>query len=283
MAFRDCKQLTKVVINAPKFTMENNTFGIMAAPYTPMTINVANAEMKAYVESMLTDHAKTYITVVAPGVVDNIDDLKAEIANNASQIIVSGEIDLADVILSGYNGTIKGTEGTVLNTRNFTPSADEAYQLRSQNLTFKNLTIKLPTSGDWIKSGFVGTGVIVFENCKIEGQATLNGQADWTFKNCEFVSLESGKYASFVYGAKKATFNSCSFSGVDRAAKVYGAGGTLNVEYNNCTYTSATLNKAGVEIDATYATTTVTLNGCTQNNMKDLYALEGSKGTVNVK
>ena len=64
MAFRDCKQLTEVIINAPEFTMEDNTFGIMAAPFTPMTIRVANAEMKAYVESKLTAHAKTYITVV---------------------------------------------------------------------------------------------------------------------------------------------------------------------------------------------------------------------------
>ena len=63
-AFRDCKQLTKVVINAPEFTMEGNTFGIMAAPFTKMTIEVANAAMQAYVESKLTAHAKTYITVV---------------------------------------------------------------------------------------------------------------------------------------------------------------------------------------------------------------------------
>ena len=68
-AFRDCKQLTKVVINAPEFTMEGNTFGIMAAPFTPMTIEVANAEMKAYVESKLTANAKTYITVVIKGTV----------------------------------------------------------------------------------------------------------------------------------------------------------------------------------------------------------------------
>ena len=90
-------------------------------------------------------------------------------------------------------------------------------------------------------------------------------------------------YASFVYGAAKATFNRCSFSGVDRAAKVYGTGGTLNVEYNTCTFTSSTLNKAGVEIDATYATTAVVLNACSQTDMADLYALKGAKGTVTVK
>ena len=80
-AFRDCKQLTKVVIKAPEFTMENNTFGIMAAPFTPMLLEVANEEMKAYVESQLTNHAKTYITVVLPGTVDNVVDFLEAVKN----------------------------------------------------------------------------------------------------------------------------------------------------------------------------------------------------------
>ena len=74
-AFRDCKQLTEVIINAPEFTMEGNTFGITAAPFTPMTIYVANTAMKTYVESKLTAHAKTYITVVAPTEVDTTADI----------------------------------------------------------------------------------------------------------------------------------------------------------------------------------------------------------------
>lgn len=211
------------------------------------------------------------------------EQLKEAVANKVKAINISGEIDLANVVLSGYNGTIVGESDAVLNTRHFVPSADEAYQLRSQNLTIKNCTIKVPTEdGDFLKTGFVGTGVIVFENCKFEGQVTLNGSANWTFNDCEFASIENGAYASFVYGATKATFNNCSFRGVDRAAKIYGTGGTLNVEYNNCTYTSATLNKAGVEIDATYAETTVVLKGCSQTAMKDLYALKGAKGSVTV-
>ena len=86
----------------------------------------------------------------------------------------------------------------------------------------------------------------------------------------------------FVYGAEKATFNNCSFSGVDRAAKIYGTGGVLDVEYNNCTFTSTTANKYAVNIDATYATTTVALNGCSQTGMPGLYKVDGTKGTVSV-
>ena len=91
MAFRDCKQLTKVVINAPEFTIEGNTFGIMAAPFTPMTIEVANAEMKAYLESRLSAHHKTYITVVSAEVT----------ANNAVEFIaaVNNIVDGGTVIV----------------------------------------------------------------------------------------------------------------------------------------------------------------------------------------
>ena len=223
------------------------------------------------------------LTIDGQTVVSNAAALKAAITSNATSICIKGEIDLKDVTLSGYNGTIVGADGTaVLNTCNITPSRDEAYQLRSQNLTFKNISFKLPTNIDWLQSGFVGTGAIVFDNCSFEGQATLNGSATWTFNNCSFVSVERGYYASFVYGATKATYNKCTFSGVDRAAKVYGSGGTIVAEYNECTFTSSSVNKNGIEIDASYATTTVNINKCSQTRMAGLYALEGSKGTVNI-
>ena len=67
-AFRDCESLTEVKILSPEFTIENNTFTNMAAPVPTMTIYVVNAEMKAYLESVLTNDDKSYITVVAPEV-----------------------------------------------------------------------------------------------------------------------------------------------------------------------------------------------------------------------
>ena len=256
------------------------TFLVKGGTYTDAVTSKYIAE--GY--KIIGNNGKYYVVEdVVDAIVTNKTELKDAVANGDDTISLSSEIDLADVVLSGYNGTIIGTEGAAISTRNFTPSYNEAYQLRGNNLTFKNIDIKLPTGGDWLQSGFVGTGEIVFDNCNFEGQATLNGSATWTFNDCTFVSTESGKYASFVYGAAKATFNRCSFSGVDRAAKVYGTGGTLNVEYNTCTFTSSTLNKAGVEIDASYATTAVVLNACSQTDMADLYALKGAKGTVTVK
>lgn len=256
------------------------TFLVKGGTYTDAVTSKYIAE--GY--KIIGNNGKYYVVEdVVDAIVTNKTELKDAVANGDDTISLSSEIDLADVVLSGYNGTIIGTEGAAISTRNFTPSYNEAYQLRGNNLTFKNIDIKLPTGGDWLQSGFVGTGEIVFDNCNFEGQATLNGSATWTFNDCTFVSTESGMYASFVYGAAKATFNRCSFSGVDRAAKVYGTGGTLNVEYNTCTFTSSTLNKAGVEIDASYATTAVVLNACSQTDMADLYALKGAKGTVTVK
>ena len=92
--------------------------------------------------------------------------------------------------------------------------------------------------------------------------------------------VDDGAYASFVYGCTKVTFNDCSFSGVDRAAKIYGTGGAIEAEYNNCTFTSTTSNKYAVNIDASYATTKVALNSCSQTGMPGLYAVVGTKATV---
>ena len=63
-AFRDCESLTEVKILSPEFTIENNSFTNSAAPVPTMTIYVVNAEMKAYLESVLTNYDKSYITVV---------------------------------------------------------------------------------------------------------------------------------------------------------------------------------------------------------------------------
>ena len=117
--------------------------------------------------------------------------------------------------------------------------------------------------GDFLKTGFVAAGTMNFDNCVFEGQVTLNGSATWTFNKCEFGGADNGAYASFVY-----------------AAKIYGTGGAIDVEYNNCTFTSTTSNKYAVNIDASYATTKVALNGCSQTGMPGLYAVVGTEATV---
>ena len=218
---------------------------------------------------------------IAP--VTTAEALKKAINAGKQTIYVKGQIDLTEEILANYNGTIIGADDTAcLNTRTFVvKAADEAFHLSDKTINFKNITIKVPAEdGDFLKTGFVAAGTMNFDHCVLEGQVTLNGSATWTFDDCEFGGADSGAYASFVYGAKKVNFNRCSFSGVDRAAKVYGTGGVLDVEYNNCTFTSTTSNKYAVNIDASYATTKVALNGCSQTGMPGLYLVTGAKATV---
>ena len=178
-AFRDCKQLTEVVINAPEFTMENNTFGIMAAPYTPMTIYVANAEMKAYVESKLTAHAKTYITVVAPESITSIEDLRTETGkldtnfeddvNLYADITVSASDTNAN---SGYGATgVTVTDGAVLNGQGHKLTVNNAWDtwdciVAAQGGTIKNLTVSGAMRGIFMPgaNGDVYIDNVIFDN-----------------------------------------------------------------------------------------------------------------------
>ncbi len=208
----------------------------------------------------------------------------AAVAADAEKITVYDEIDLAKVSLDGYTGTIVGaSDKAVLNTRNYNNGSDnEFYPIHNSEITFKDIDIWFPTEdGNYLLTGIVSSSTLTFNNCDFEGQFTLNGNGTWDFNECNFVSPVEGAYASFVYGATKATFTKCSFSGVDRAAKVYGSGGKLDVVYDECTFTSTTQNKAAVNVDATYATITVALNnGCKQTGMGELYALVGNNGVI---
>ena len=177
-AFRDCKQLTEVVINAPEFTMENNTFGIMAAPFTPMTIRVANPEMKVYVESMLTAHAKTYITVVAPEVVTTVEDLNAAIKNNCA-VIIGADIENANIKLPAElsNFTLRAAEGVSLQNTTIFAADGNAYHY--ENLTFDGITFdnsRIVLTG-W-RTGEVLIKNLVVTNCVFENiEDTTNNAA----------------------------------------------------------------------------------------------------------
>ena len=78
-AFRDCKQLKEVIIKAPEFTVEANAFGVMSGALPGTTIYVANAEMKAYLESTLA--YKNQFTIVAPNSASTAEELAEAFAN----------------------------------------------------------------------------------------------------------------------------------------------------------------------------------------------------------
>jgi hypothetical protein len=193
-AFRDCKQLTEVVINAPEFTMENNTFGIMAAPFTPMTIHVANAEMKAYVESMLTDHAKTYITVKAPAVVTD----KASLQSAMAKAIEAGEKNIF-IDATNFSGDLDHgfsnanlPAGVTVTIRNAKVTATSKWNYLNGTLIFENCEFT---------AGFYSihfddddhVGNVVFKNCKLVGWLPFSAINSVSFENCHLTG--NGSYA----------------------------------------------------------------------------------------
>jgi hypothetical protein len=157
----------------------------------------------------------------------------------------------------------------------------------SGNITFKNITVSLPTNNDYFGGHDANGGSMVFDNCKFVGTVTtING--NFTYNNCEFTNPD--KYAAWVYGNSVVTYNNCSFSGPDRAAKVYTDGGNaVKVTYNNCTFKATKkANKTAVEIDCTRQTSGtpyyVTIINPTIENMgaAEHYAV-GAEGVCNLE
>ena len=194
MAFRDCKQLTEVVINAPEFTMEGNTFGIMAAPFTPMTIYVANDEMKAYVESKLTAHDKTYITVKAPATVTDkasLQEVMAEaIKAGEKNIYIDGTKFSGDLNYGFSNANLP--EGVTVTIRNAKVTATSKWNYLNGKLVFENCEFTAGLYSIHFDDND-GVGDVVFKNCKLVGWLPFAAINSVTFEGCHLTG--NGSYA----------------------------------------------------------------------------------------
>ena len=285
-AFRDCKQLTEVVINAPEFTMEGNTFGITAAPFTPMTIYVANAEMKAYVESMLTAHCKTYITVVAPNSVASKGDLPVENGkldtNFEEDVNLYGDITVSaneTNANSGYGATgVTVTNGAVLNGQGHKLTVNNAWDtwdcvVAAKGGTIKNLTVSSAMRGIFMPgaNGDVYIDNVIFDNViytfnsdagdKNYGvyisNSTLNG---WTshsdvhkeviYTNCKF-GKGNGYATCRPYGPT--SFVGCNF---EAGFQVEAIG---KITFENCTIGGVALTADNLATLVTYNTANATV------------------------
>ena len=271
-AFRDCKQLTKVVINAPEFTMEGNTFGIMAAPYTPMTIEVANAEMKAYVESKLTAHAKTYITVVAPELIYTAADLQAALAEGKNVTLANDlTINENEMLTAPYgNKTAVSHKGGVFNGNGKTISCTiggDNYVVMTAGGTIKNLTIDNGFRGVLI---MYPTQTVYLENVVSSGEGvgyalnTAEGDStqDLVATNCIFDGWCSWSEI------KSATFTNCTFGQGTYYGKtnVFGRLGKpyVNTVFDGCNFCS----KYYLDLSALKADQKVIVKNCTVNGVK---------------
>ena len=270
-AFRDCKQLTKVVINAPEFTMEGNTFGIMAAPFTPMTIEVANVEMKEYVESMLTAHAKTYITVVAPEVLNNTSDLQATLAEGKNVVLANDltitpeEMTTAPygnkMALSHTGGVFNGNG----NALSVTAKGDN-YVVMTNGGTIKNLDID---------RGFRGI-VLMYPNQDVyvdNVNIGVNDEVCYTINTAEGDGTHSlyvsnsvlNGWCSIGTAVKDVTFTNCTFGQGTYYTNVYGR---LVKPYVDAIFDGCDFCSMGYLDLSAFVGTKVTLKNCTVNGVK---------------
>jgi hypothetical protein len=250
-AFRDCESLTEVKILSPEFTIENNSFTNMAAPVPTMTIYVENAEMKAYLESTLTNYDKTYITVVGPTSVSNAEELEAAISNGGNILLAEGTYDIP-VMAQGKTLKFIGAGDptkTVIATNTSGSYEGCNYNLSGSTVVFENISI---TTDNLTYTGYASCNA-TFNNCIINNCLTLYG--DMVFNNCVF-NVSGDQYNIWTWAAPTATFNGCTFNSDGKAVLLYG-GGNTTMTVNNCTFNDTGVLpdlKAAIEIGSDYGT-----------------------------
>ncbi len=262
-AFRDCKQLKEVVINAPEFTMEGNTFGIMAAPFTPMTIYVANAEMKAYVASKLTDHAKTYITVVAPEAPSNATELDGAL-NNGKNVILTEDLTFSasdTTANSGYGATGVTVNGSVLDGNGNTLTVNDAWDtwdcaVNAVSGTIKNLTVSGAMRGIFMGSanGDVYIDNVIFDNVIY----TFNSDGGNKNYGVYISNCTINGWTSHSDVHKEVVYTNCSFGKGNGYAFCRPYGPTV---YKNCEFST------DMEFD-TSESTVIVFKNCTYGGVK---------------
>lgn len=246
-AFRDCKQLKEVYINAPEFTIEPNAFGSMAAPYPPVTIYVANTEMKEYLESTLT-YANQF-SIVVPGLVNTVDELKAALADETK-----------DIITLAAGTTFEGTFEINRNVKIVSERADNKSVIKGRvnvvnsNPTFVNVSFDRNDSdsnADWnTKNGQ--------SNClKYKAVVMIYGDQlnKVTFNQCNFYNNNGTNKSAITNTAVELVIDDCYFEGL--SSSIYSQA--------NLSVTNSTFNYTGTD------NVILSINGCGDNGGKVIF------------
>ena len=255
-AFRDCKQLKEVIINAPEFTVEANAFGVMSGALPGTTIYVANAEMKAYLESTLA--YKNQFTIVAPTVPET-GAAAAEALKNGENVSLASDLTFSadETPNTGYGKAGLNVNGSVLNGNGHTIKANNAWAtwdctISAVSGTIKNATISGAMRGIFMPgaNGDVYIDNVTFENViytfnsdagnKNYGvyisNSTLNG---WTsFSDCHkevvFTNCSFGKGNGYAFCRP---YNPCVFENCDFSTDMeFDTASQANIVFKNCTY-----------------------------------------------
>ena len=207
-AFRDCKQLKKVVINAPEFTVAPNAFGVMSGALPGTTIYVANPAMKAYLESTLS--YKSQFTIVSPDGVETAEEL-AEAAKKGEEVVMT-----ADITAPLKYSTIYGTPGAVIQKGGVIDGGKhslhienpkyEGYAIETYGGTIKNLSI----------TSLVGRGIVISQptadvylnNVVVDGPGYAVNTTEHNGKNLYITNSTINGWTSLA-GLELATFTGC--------------------------------------------------------------------------
>ena len=239
-AFRDSEELKEIIINAPEFTVEAGTFLNAAAPYPNYTIKVVNNTMKEYLESKLTNHQKTFITVVAPNTSDANALTKA--LANGKYVVMTQDIEAEAATPAPYgNKYAFKLDGGVLDGNGhelYMECYGDDYGIMTSGGTIKNITIKegcravmimypkqdviidnAKIGGDGVlytintgEGGAEGVNLIV-SNSELAGWTSYSLIESATFTNVKF---KQGTYYNNIYGRVfkpyvNTTMTNCSF------------------------------------------------------------------------
>ena len=246
-AFRDCENLEEIYINAPSFTIESNTFLNAAAPYPHFTIYVVNTEMKGYLESVFDAHTKTFITVKAPEVVANKDEIKEA---------------LDSALESGDTNVIIDANGANIGDLNYGLSASKIPA--GTTVTIRNANV-------WGKSYGNGVnGTVIFEGCTFNTSGAYsihfdNGSGDVIFKNCHLYG-----WNSFGSSLNSVTFENCSLHGNGNYALIR--------SYVDLTLTDCTIDVSNANHTDVYSEGVETVNDATLTMTNTKYEASNTNG-----
>ena len=244
-AFRDCKQLKKVVINAPEFTVAPNAFGVMSGALPGTTIYVANPAMKAYLESTLS--YKSQFTIVSPDSVETAEEL-ADAAKNGKEVVMT-----ADITAPLKYSTIYGTPGAVIQKGGVIDGGKhslhienpkyEGYAIETYGGTIKNLSI----------TSLVGRGIVISQptadvylnNVVVDGPGYAVNTTEHNGKNLYITNSTINGWTSLA-GLELVTFTGCKLG--ENTGK-YWQGYGYDQDYDRLLrlYTSATLENCEFE------------------------------------
>ncbi len=163
--------------------------------------------------------------------------------------------------------------------------------LRWNTVTFENLTIIAPATGDNPQGGAISVnGPAIHNNCVIENVYFCLSQEN-EFNGCTFNITDPNVYNVWTYGAD-VDFNDCVFNCAGKSALVYAHGSDgswKTVNFKNCQFNASAPveGKAAIEIDSSLCPYNVNIENCTAEgfgkgsvSQNSLYNLK--KGTEGV-